>query len=167
MSRQPPEVGGRGHSWSRATTSFVGLLAAYYAFPIEWAGHLALAIGLTVSVGGLALVASAMVSELTAVRRGDPGRGIRVLSMLLVLLIMASSLTFFLLSQARPQEFAGLETRTDALYFTLSTMSTVGFGDVHAEGQAARVLVCLLIVFNVVVVASLARAYAAQSVAPR
>ena len=38
-------------------------------------------------------------------------------------------------------------------------MSTVGYGDVHAEGQVARALVCILIVFNVVVVASLARIY--------
>ena len=76
-----------------------------------------------------------------------------------VLLIMAASLTFFLLNQARPEEFDGLLTKTDALYFTLTTMSTVGFGDVHAEGQIARILVCLLIVFNVVVVASLVRAY--------
>ena len=38
-------------------------------------------------------------------------------------------------------------------------MSTVGYGDVHAEGQVARVLVCVLIVFNVVVVASLVRIY--------
>ena len=38
-------------------------------------------------------------------------------------------------------------------------MTTVGYGDVHAEGQLARALVCALIVFNVVVVASLVRAY--------
>ena len=37
-------------------------------------------------------------------------------------------------------------------------MATVGYGDVHAEGQMARALVCVLIVFNVVVVASLVRA---------
>ena len=38
-------------------------------------------------------------------------------------------------------------------------MATVGYGDVHAEGQVARALVCVLIVFNVVVVASLVRLY--------
>ena len=79
--------------------------------------------------------------------------------MLLILLVMAASLTFFLLNQGSPEQVTGLQTRTDALYFTLSTMTTVGFGDVHAEGQLARALVCALIVFNVVVVASLVRAY--------
>jgi voltage-gated potassium channel len=41
-------------------------------------------------------------------------------------------------------------------------MTTVGYGDVHAEGQVARALVCAVIVFNVVVVASLVRAHTAR-----
>ena len=148
-------------SWSRPGLILVGLLAAYYALPTEWAGVSAagVAVSLAITVAGLALVAAVMVRELGAVRRGDPGRGVRMLAMMLVLLIMAASLTFFLLNQARPEEFVGMQTKTDALYFTLATMSTVGFGDVHAEGQVARALVCILIVFNVVVVASLARIY--------
>ena len=64
-----------------------------------------------------------------------------------------SSLTFFLLNQTYPDQISGLGAGTDALYFTLSTMTTVGFGDIHAEGQFARALVCVLLVFNVVVVA--------------
>jgi hypothetical protein len=36
-------------------------------------------------------------------------------------------------------------------------MATVGYGDVHAEGQAARALVSAVIAFDVVVVASLVR----------
>ena len=35
----------------------------------------------------------------------------------------------------QPGQFAGLHTRVDALYFTMSTIATVGFGDVHATGQ--------------------------------
>ena len=90
-----------------------------------------------------------------------------MLAMMLILLVMAASLTFFLLNQISPDEVTGLETRTDALYFTLSTMATVGYGDVHAEGQVARALVCVLIVFNVVVVASLVRAYTTRNLSKR
>ena len=46
-----------------------------------------------------------------------------------------------------------------SVYWAITTMTTVGFGDVHAEGQVARGLVSGLIVFNVVVVASLVRAH--------
>ncbi|MEU0269249.1 ion channel [Nocardioides sp. NPDC006303] len=118
---------------------------------------MAVGTSLLVTVGALSLVGTVMVKELGAVRRGAPGRSLRVLAMMLIVLVMAASLTFFLLDEIRPDEITGLDTRTDALYFTLSTMTTVGYGDVHAEGQIARVLVCVLIVFNIVVVASLVR----------
>jgi hypothetical protein len=49
----------------------------------------------------------------------------------------------------------GLQTRTDSLYFTMVTMATIGFGDIHAQGQIARVLVMVLIVFNFVFVGAL------------
>jgi voltage-gated potassium channel len=148
-------------SWSRPIWTLLGLLVAYYAFPVEWTADSPVIVALSIlgTVGGVVLVGTMMARELGSVRRGDPGRGLRGLIMLLILLVMAASLTFFLVSQARPDEFVGLSTRTDALYFTLVTMATVGYGDVHAEGQVARILVCVLITFNVVVVASLVRAY--------
>ena len=156
-------------SWARPFWTFVGLLIAYYAFPVKWTGNSPGVVALSIlgTVGGVALVGSMMVRELGHVRRGEHGRGARVLAMMLILLVMAASLTFFLLNQISPDEITGLETRTDALYFTLSTMATVGYGDVHAEGQVARALVCVLIVFNVVVVASLVRAYTTRNLTKR
>lgn len=88
------------------------------------------------------------------------------MAMLLVLLVMSFSLAFFLLDLVEPAQIADLDTRTDALYFTLSTMATVGYGDIHAEGQIARGLVCGLIVFNVVVVTSLVRAHVGRRESP-
>src|SRR5262245_14961650 len=139
MSRWPPDVARRSFSWARPGLIFGGLLIVYYGFPTEWAGETVAGVGpsLLVTLGGLALVATVMVGELRSVRRGDPGRGVRIIAMMLVLLVMGASLTFFLLNNAKPEEFAGMSTKTDALYFTLTTMSTVGFGDVHAQGQLA------------------------------
>ena len=51
-------------------------------------------------------------------------------------------------------QFAELETKTDALYFTLSTLATVGFGDVHAAGQLGRALVSVQVTFDLVFVAA-------------
>jgi voltage-gated potassium channel len=51
---------------------------------------------------------------------------------------------------ALPDQFVSLSTKTDALYFNVSTLSTVGFGDVHPVGQLARAAVTLQIVFNLV-----------------
>jgi hypothetical protein len=161
MTQNPPELRPPSATWSRPFWTGIGLLTAYYLFPVKLTGvsPVLILLSLAGTVGALALVGTIMVRELGYVRQGVPGRGIRVLSMLVVLLVMASSLTFFLLNQASPDEITGLETRTDALYFTLSTMTTVGYGDIHAEGQLARGMVCVLLVFNVVVVASLVRNY--------
>ena len=49
-----------------------------------------------------------------------------------------------------PGQFADLHDKTDALYFNISTLATVGFGDVHPVGQLARAAVTLQIVFNLV-----------------
>ena len=49
-----------------------------------------------------------------------------------------------------PGQFADLHTKTDSLYFNISTLATVGFGDVHPVGQLARGAVTLQIVFNLV-----------------
>lgn len=48
-----------------------------------------------------------------------------------------------------PGEFTGINTRTDALYFAVTTISTVGYGDIAPQGQIARSLVTVMIVFNV------------------
>ena len=45
----------------------------------------------------------------------------------------------------------------DALYFTMSTIATVGFGDVHATGQVARVVVTLQIFLDLIFVGLVAR----------
>jgi voltage-gated potassium channel len=61
------------------------------------------------------------------------------------------------LARGMPGQFTGLETKTDGLYFALTTLATVGFGDVHADGQLARGLVVVQMAFNVVVLTRAAR----------
>ena len=144
--------------WIRPILTFVGLLVAYFAFPVDFdASPGVVILSLLLTLGGLALIGWTMVAELGHLRRGEARLGTRALAMLILLLVMSFSLAFFLLELASPGQIADLHTRTDALYFTLSTMATVGYGDVHAEGQAARALVSAVIAFDVVVVASLVR----------
>ena len=148
----------KGHPWNRPILTFVAVLVAYYAFPVDFdraPGFVILSLVLTLA--GLGLIGWTMVSELGHLRRGEASRSSPALAMLILLLVMSFSLAFFLLELASPGQIADLHTRTDALYFTLSTMATVGYGDVHAEGQAARALVSAVIAFDVVVVASLVR----------
>ena len=147
-------------AWTRQIWSVIGIVVAYYAVPVEWDDSLRrIVLSMIGTICGLGLLARMMVLELQNLRHGREVRSVNVLSLALVMLVMSFAFTFYLVNLLAPGQIVGLSTRTDALYFTLATMTTVGYGDVHAVGQLARALVCGLIVFNVVVVTSLVRAY--------
>ncbi len=54
------------------------------------------------------------------------------------LLLFAS--TYFVMERASAASFTQPLTRTDALYFSVTVFSTVGFGDIAPKSEAARVL---------------------------
>lgn len=58
-----------------------------------------------------------------------------------------------------PGEIAGLKTVLDAVYFTMTTLMTIGFGDVAAEGQLARGLVLLQMLFTILLLTSSVRLF--------
>src|SRR3712207_1536520 len=71
--------------------------------------------------------------------------------------IVAFAFVDHLVARTDPGSFDGLLTKTDALYFTLTTLTTVGYGDVHPVSQLARQVVMAQLAFNVVVLAGAAR----------
>lgn len=98
-----------------------------------------------VIVGLLVALVMLVVAHL---RRGAS----RTSSLLLLLhsITVLFSLAFYAMSMHNPDEFVGLETRIDALYFTLTTMTTTGYGDIVAVGQTARSLVIAVFAFDIV-----------------
>ena len=147
-----------GRSVRRNVLTLVAVLVAYYAAPV---GDLPSGYGLVFSVlgllAGMALLAWSILRQVQRLaRRGPSDESVRLESLVFLLYVAVPlfALGFYALVQADADQFAGLDTKTDALYFATSTVATVGFGDVHATGQLARVLVILQIVFNIVFVAA-------------
>jgi hypothetical protein len=134
----------------RAVTAvlLVALLTAiYYALPVparlhegSWA---VLFFGGVVVLGVLIILA---VRRL--LRAGEQAR-IRGLVVLLTITVMFFSWADESVAKL-PGQFAQLTNKTDALYFNISTLATVGYGDVHPTGQLARAAVTLQIVFNLI-----------------
>jgi voltage-gated potassium channel len=145
------------------------LLAIYYLVPIRETTS----VPDQVMRGGLALVVLvAVVTWITReVVRQSSQRAAEVNQDRLLLLVVVGLLFFALVdlvvARAGPSAFVGLETKTDALYFALTTLATVGFGDVHAEGQVARVLLIIQMIFNVVVLTRAAQVLLASSAVRR
>ncbi|MET0999878.1 MAG: potassium channel family protein [Marmoricola sp.] len=139
----------------RLLLGVLGMLVVFYAVPVNTQaspGRAAISVVLTLL--GIAALAWAIVEQL---RRQLHSRSedIHTLVMLLVLVAMVFALGFFVLEEHSPGQVSGIATRTDALYFTMSTLTTVGYGDVHAEGQLARGLAIVQLVFNAVFVGAL------------
>ena len=61
----------------------------------------------------------------------------------LYLLVFAS--TYYVMERASAASFTESLTKTDALYFTVTVFSTVGFGDIAAKSEAARVVLIVQI----------------------
>jgi voltage-gated potassium channel len=70
--------------------------------------------------------------------------------------VLFFALLDYVIAIHQPGQFSGLQTRIDALYFALATLATIGYGDVHAQGQLGRGVVILQMVFDVAVLATAA-----------
>jgi voltage-gated potassium channel len=114
------------------------------------------------AVAALALLALGIVSQVRLTVQHGLDRRVDGLVVSLVIVVLAFALGFYLLNAQDPEQLDGLATRVDALYFTMSTLTTVGFGDVHATGQAARIMVVIQMAFNLVFVATAAAVLSAR-----
>ena len=65
--------------------------------------------------------------------------------------------TYWIVAQEQSGAFSEPLNRTDALYFTITTFSTVGFGDITPVTQLARILVTVQILVGLVTVGVIAK----------
>jgi voltage-gated potassium channel len=124
----------------RIVGSAAALVTLYYLLPLSrsslGSAVTILGIGLAVFIGLVAVQVRAII------RSPFPGlRGIEALatSVPLFLLLFASS--YVVIAGMSASNFGGGLTHTDGLYFTVTVFSTVGFGDITAKSQAARLVV--------------------------
>src|SRR5688572_18544352 len=133
--------------------------------PIGRAGSLmALASGVLIVVGGAGVLTWLILGQVRRLLSTPADQMARLHTLVLVvyMIVPTFALGYFALARAADGQFDGLATKTDALYFTLTTPATVGFGDVVATGQIARVLISFQIVFNPVIVATAGSILASQ-----
>ena len=139
----------------RSLATLVLTLVVYYSVPLDWGRELSdLVLPLLLFGAGLVgLVLLIFTQAKRQVRAGDdPGVRVQSLLMLIYPVIVFFSLTYLVLEQVSPGQMSGLETRTDSLYFTVVTLGTVGYGDVHPVGQAARAIATVQVAFDLVFV---------------
>ena len=124
----------------RALATTVVLVALYYLLPLD---HLAsVPLGVILVVGLVILLAvSAWQLRLVLGARYPAMRAGEALATTVPLFLLLFASAYFVMERASPASFSHPLTRTDSLYFTVTTFSTVGFGDITAASQAARLVV--------------------------
>lgn len=135
---------------ARAVTPLIALIALYYLAPLDhlhggWAAF-ALVVGLLAAVG-------VAVYEVRAILRASyPAiRAIQALATTAPLFLLLFATAYYLMAQAGHNFNVETLTRTDALYFTVTVFATVGFGDITAVSQHARLLVTVQMLLDLLI----------------
>ena len=124
----------------RVTGSVAVLVALYYLLPLDrYSTPVAITILVIGLVGFIALVA---VQIRLIIRSPFPGlRAIEALATGVPFFLLLFAGTYVVLAAQSTANFGGHLSHTDALYFTVTVFSTVGFGDITAKTETARLVV--------------------------
>jgi voltage-gated potassium channel Kch len=152
------DVTGRNLSESllRIVVIVGGLSLLYAALPFRgdrwWVG---MVVGSAAIVGVLPMA----IRRIRRVLKSDRPlfEAIEALVLLVVTFVLGFSAVYYGIDRQQGQ-FNGIETKLDAVYFTTTTLATVGYGDISPSGQLARGLAMLQMVLDVVLLVLIVKA---------
>jgi len=134
----------------RAAGSTIVLVAIYYLLPLNhsarWAAITMLVIGLVLLI---ALIAFQVRSIIAA--PFPQLRALEALATSIPLFLLLFAATYVVMATISGGSFSEPMTRTNALYFTVTVFATVGFGDITAKTEPARLLVTVQMIINLIV----------------
>jgi voltage-gated potassium channel len=132
------------------------LVVLYYLLPLDRPLDSDTAVRLLI---GLLVFAGVMVWHVRAIA-GSPYPGLRAgeaLGMIIPLYLVLFASTYFVMERTSAASFTQPLTRTDALYFTVTVFSTVGFGDITAKSETARIVLIVQMLADLAVLGAGAR----------
>ena len=145
-------------------TALVALVVALYYF-VPWDSSELVEIVVRLGISLVIVVVGTVVSIQFVLKAQYPMlRVFEVLAVVIAVVLASFASAYAFLSHIDDGAFTEMLSRTDALYFSVTTSTTVGFGDISASSETARIVVMLHMITNVVVVGVAARSlmYAAR-----
>jgi voltage-gated potassium channel len=135
----------------------VVLFGAFFLLPLRgdraWFG---VALGIVILGGTIPLAVVRLRRVLTSDRPGIEAA--EALVSLVSMLITGFAAVFYFMNR-EGEHFNGLDTRVDAVYFTVTTLATVGYGDISATSQASRLIVTGQMLLNLLFVGVAVRVF--------
>ncbi|MFL6120141.1 potassium channel family protein [Actinophytocola sp.] len=135
---------------ARPLLTTTALVVVYYLLPVD---RRLLGWGLVLLISELCLVVAVIVWQTRLILRANYPtlQGIEALALAVPLYLLVFANVYYLLALEHPGSFTEPLTRTDALYFGVTVLTTVGFGDITPLTQTARALVTGQMVGNLLV----------------
>src|SRR3954466_9897481 len=124
----------------RAAGSTVALVTIYYLLPLDRSST---GVAVTMLVVGLAVLVGLITFQVrTIVVSPHPAlRATEAVATSVPLFLLLFAATYAVMSRLSAGDFSEPLTRTDALYFSVTVFATVGFGDIAAKTDTARLVV--------------------------
>jgi voltage-gated potassium channel len=140
----------------RTAALLVLLLVAYYQAPLDQPLTFA---GAVLFAGGLLLATVVVVVEVRGILASafPIRRATRLLALGLPILLVLFAAAYITIDGQQAHAFSEPLSRTDGLYFTVTTFSTVGFGDITATTELTRGLVTIQMLVGLLVVGVVAK----------
>jgi voltage-gated potassium channel len=141
----------------RSLVTTVVLVVLYYVLPLNHVKN----VPVTLTVG-LGILAVTTVLQLRMIGRSafPAVRAIEALATTLPLFLLLFASAYVVMADASPANFSTHPlTRTDGLYFTVTVFSTVGFGDITAASQSARLVVTVQMLLDLAALGLVVRAF--------
>ena len=136
----------------RVVGSTAALVAIYYLLPLD---HSSTGVAVTMLVIGLVVFLGLVAFQVRSIIRSPfPGlRAVEHLAISVPLFVLLFASTYVVMATLSASNFGGHLTHTDGLYFTVTVLSTVGFGDITAKTEAARLVVTGQMIADLVILA--------------
>jgi voltage-gated potassium channel len=138
--------------------SWAALIGAYYLIPFEDYSAAGAIVRLTI---GLTILIAVLVWLLVRITNSKfPGlRAVEGLAVILVLLTIVFASTYLSVVHESSQNFNQPLNHTSSLYFTITVLATVGFGDIVPITDFARVIVSVQMIVDLVFIAAVVRVF--------
>jgi hypothetical protein len=103
---------------------------------------------------GLLVLFGVIAWQVRHINRSEhPGlRAVEALAFTLPLYILLFATAYYLMDHANATTCTQALRRIDSMYFSVTVFTTVGFGDITAKAQAARVVVTCQMILDLVIV---------------
>lgn len=138
--------------------AIVAVVLLLYALTPVNAGPAAVAAVLS-SLASIGLLLWIVVRQTRRIaRHAEPAvAAVEALALLGTLFVLSFSMTYVALSASDPTSFSQPVDKVAAIYFSMTIMSTVGFGDIVAVSDVARMTVVVQMIANLVLLALVVR----------